>query len=217
MGMAWTIALGVSDCESAILRASVVLLSDDFQRKRLRFRYRLCSVVDGMDLREPSTFSHVYAAHAGEVEAIARRVLGCRAQAQDVTHDVFLRLWTNPGAFDPARGDVGRYLRMLARSRSIDAQRSRAAASRAGERLRSTAGSGVTDAVEAGRDDRAQLIRALRKLPGPQREALVLSYWADMRDHEVADHARVPLGTAKSRIRLGLRRLRDDAELELVS
>jgi RNA polymerase sigma-70 factor, ECF subfamily len=168
-----------------------------------------------MDLREPSTFSRVYAEHAGEVEAIARRVLGCRAQAQDVTHDVFLRLWVNPGAFDARRGDVGGYLRMLARSRSIDAQRSRATAARAGERLRGTPGEGVTEAADARGDDRAQLIRALRKLPGPQREALVLSYWADMRDHEVADHAGVPVGTAKSRIRLGLRRLRGDGELEL--
>ena len=184
---------------------------------RLRIRYRACTVYASMDLREPSTFSRVYADHVGEVETIARRVLGCTAQAQDVTHDLFLRLWVNPGAFDPSRGDVGTYLRMLARSRSLDALRTRAAAGRADDRLRGVASEHAVGApIEARGDERAQLIRALRKLPGPQREAVVLSYWADLRDHEVADHAGVPLGTAKSRIRLGLRRLRGDAELELV-
>ncbi len=168
-----------------------------------------------MDLREPTTFSRVYAEHAGEVEAIARRVLGCATQAQDVTHDVFLRLWVNPGAYDAARGDVGAYLRMLARSRAIDAQRTRAAAGRAGERLRTISDAPVAAPPAEPDHERARLVRALRRLPGPQREALVLAYWADLRDHEVADRAGVPVGTAKSRIRLGLRRLRGDAELEL--
>ena len=170
-----------------------------------------------MDLREPCTFSRVYGDHAAEVEAIARRIVGCPAQAQDVTQDVFLRLWVHPGAFDPARGDIGRYLRMLARSRAIDALRTRGAAGRADARLRATADPLVTPPAEAPGDERAQLVRAMRKLPGSQREALVLSYWADMRDHEVAHHACVPLGTAKSRIRLGLRRLRGDTELELTA
>jgi RNA polymerase sigma-70 factor, ECF subfamily len=166
-----------------------------------------------MDLREPSTFSRVYADHAAEVEAIARRVVGCSAQAQDVTHDVFLRLWVNPTTFDAKRGDVGTYLRMLARSRAIDAMRTRGAAGRAGDRLRAATHALPASATEG--DDRAELVRALRKLPGPQREALVLSYWADVRDYEVARHAGIPVGTAKSRIRLGLRRLRGDEELVL--
>ena len=169
-----------------------------------------------MDLQEPSTFSRVYADHVGEVEAIARRVLGCAVQAQDVTHDVFLRLWVNPGAFDASRGDVGTYLRMLARSRSLDALRTRAAAGRADDRLRGVEREHAMVApIEARGDERMQLIRALRKLPGAQREAVVLSYWADLRDHEVADHAGVPLGTAKSRIRLGLAKLREDLRTAL--
>jgi len=164
-----------------------------------------------MDLRDPSIFSRVYADHAAEVEAIATRVLGDRAHAQAVAHDVFLRLWVSPAAYDPARADVGAYLRMVARSRALDAQRSRSAAGRATDRMRDVAEPGVAETpstVAEISDSRRELARALRALPGPQREAVVLSYWADLPDHQVAHRAGVPLGTAKSRIRLGLRRLR---------
>ena len=176
-------------------------------------RYRSARV-GGVDLRNPVTFSCVYTAHAAEVEAIARRILRCRAQAQDVAHDVFLRLWVNPESYDPSRGDVGGYLRLLARSRALDADRSRRAAGRAGDRLRATTVETVAPKLDD-QDQREHLVRALRRLPRAQREALVLAYWGDMRDHEVADRAGVPLGTAKSRIRLGLLRLRGDGELEL--
>ena len=166
-----------------------------------------------MDLRDPETFTRVYTEHAPIVERIARRLLGDRAQAQDVVHDVFLRLWVNPFAYDPARSDVGSYLRLLARSRALDAGRARGAAERATERARiaaeqtPSAGDPTSRPSEA-RDVRHELGRALRTLPEPQREAVVLSYWGDLPDHQVAHRAGVPVGTAKSRIRLGLQRLR---------
>ena len=166
-----------------------------------------------MDLRDPSTFSRVYADHAREVESIARRVLGDGAHAQDVAHDVFLRLWTNPGAYDPARGEIGAYLRLLARSRAIDAQRTRRAGECAGERFRHdvAADPHVAEFAPASaemREVRRDLGRALRPLPDAQREAVVLAYWGDLPDSQVASRSGVPLGTAKSRIRLGLQRLR---------
>jgi RNA polymerase sigma-70 factor (ECF subfamily) len=165
-----------------------------------------------MDLRDPETFSRVYAEHAPHVESIARRVLGDHTQAQDVTHDVFARLWMHPAAYDPERADIGAYLRVLARSRALDAERTRRAAGRAGERLRSLdpapSVDGEASASAETRDTRRALGRALRALPEPQREAVVLAYWGDLPDYQVARRSGVPLGTAKSRIRLGLRRLR---------
>lgn len=163
-----------------------------------------------MDLREPTTFSRVYAEYAPTVEAIARNVLSDQAQAQDVTHDVFLRLWMNPESWDPDRANIGAYLRLLARSRALDAARSRTAAGRASDRLRDTVVRVGPWVHEAGVDDRTEVRRAVRRLPHPQREAVVLQYWGDLPDHQVAVRAGVPLGTAKSRIRLGLRRLRDE-------
>jgi RNA polymerase sigma-70 factor (ECF subfamily) len=169
-----------------------------------------CTLVRQVDLREPTTFSSVYAEYAPVVEAIARHILGDPVQAQDVTHDVFLRLWTHPDAWDPERANIGAYLRLLARSRALDAHRSRSAAGRAKVRFREALAR-LEQAPDAP-DARDEVRHAVSRLPGPQREALVLQYWAGLPDHQVARHAGVPLGTAKSRIRLGLRRLRTEFE-----
>ena len=63
------------------------------------------------------------------------RILGNAAQAQDVVQDVFLRIWRRPGAFDAGRGEIGSYLRMMARSRALDLWREGQAAGRASDRL----------------------------------------------------------------------------------
>jgi RNA polymerase sigma-70 factor (ECF subfamily) len=163
-----------------------------------------------MDLREPTHFSRVYSEYAPAVEAIARHILRDPVLAQDVTHDVFLRLWMDPEAWDPKRASIGAYLRLLARSRALDAHRSRSAAVRATDRMREIVARDEPTEVEAAVSEPSELRRALRKLPDPQREAVVLQYWGDLPDHQVARRAGVPLGTAKSRIRLGLRRLREE-------
>jgi RNA polymerase sigma-70 factor (ECF subfamily) len=137
-------------------------------------------------------------------------VLRDDARAQDVVQDVFLRLWRRPESFDERRGPLGAYLRLMARSRAVDMWRETQAAGRAGERLSlvadrpATGESGeFTAAIE-----RQALGRALGRLPDGQREAVVLTVWGGLTAAELADHAAVPLGTAKSRVRLGLTKLR---------
>lgn len=169
-----------------------------------------------MDLTDPLQFDRAFRDHSRGVHASAYRVLGDAARAHDVVQDVFLRLWRNPGRFDPARGDLGAYLRLMARSRALDLLREGQALERAGDRLQL-----VVDRSEApveGRPAPAAELRqeattvrtALTRLPAAQREAVVLAYWGGLTADEVARRARVPLGTAKSRIRLGLARLRDE-------
>src|SRR3954453_943582 len=77
-----------------------------------------------MDLSDPVTFARMYDEHGPAVYGAALRVLGNPAAAQDVAQDVFLRLWRRPAAFDPRRGDLGAYLRLMARSRALDLWRS---------------------------------------------------------------------------------------------
>jgi RNA polymerase sigma-70 factor (ECF subfamily) len=170
------------------------------------------------DLSDPTSFARVYDEHGPGVYGAALRVLGNPATAQDVAQDVFLRLWRRPGGFDAARGDLGAYLRLMARSRALDLWRSAQAGDRATDRLKIASGREAPRAEEQPaahleRDEHQRRVRAaLGALPEPQREAVVLAYWGGLTADEIAARSGVPLGTAKSRVRLGLRRLR--AELE---
>jgi RNA polymerase sigma-70 factor, ECF subfamily len=167
-------------------------------------------------LSDPTYFEKVYDEHSRGVYAAAFRILGNAAQAQDVVQDVFLRVWRRPGTFDAKRGELGSYLRLMARSRALDLWREGQAAGRASDRLKVVVAAAEerpddrpSDAAE--RDDHRRAIReALRGLPAAQREALVLAYWGGLTADEIARRSDVPLGTAKSRIRLGLTKLRDE-------
>jgi len=165
-------------------------------------------------LHDPGVFERAYDQHSRGVYAAALRVLGNPAQAQDVTQDVYLRLWRRADAFDPRRGELGSYLRLMARSRALDLWREGQAAGRASDRLTLVVGRAEerVDDVPAPAAERAEaritVRAALYKLPAAQREALVLAYWGGMTADEIARRSDVPLGTAKSRIRLGLAKLR---------
>ena len=168
------------------------------------------------DLSNPQTFQQVYDEHSKGVYAAAYRILGNGAQAQDVVQDVFLRVWRRPGAFDEKRGHLGSYLRLMARSRALDLWREGQAAGRASDRLKVVVAEdeGRADerpSVAVEREDARTIVRdALRRLPQAQREALVLAYWGGLTADQIARRSQVPLGTAKSRIRLGLTKLREE-------
>jgi RNA polymerase sigma-70 factor (ECF subfamily) len=174
-----------------------------------------------LDLSDPAQFQQMYDLHSRGVYAAALRILGNPAQAQDVVQDVFLRVWRRPGAFDSRRGELGSYLRLMARSRALDLWREGQAAGRASDRLKAVVelseervDDRPSSAVE--RDDSRAAVRdALRRLPDNQREALVLAYWGGMTADQIARRFDVPLGTAKSRIRLGLAKLREDLRISL--
>jgi RNA polymerase sigma-70 factor (ECF subfamily) len=171
-----------------------------------------------MDLSDPATFAAVYDEHARGVYGAAFRILGNAAQAQDVAQDVFLRVWRKPHTFDQRRGELGSYLRLMARSRALDLWREGQAAGRASDRLKLVVAQDEPrtedrpePAVER-EGDRGAVRAALRELPDAQREALVLAYWGGLTADQIAQRAGVPLGTAKSRIRLGLAKLRAEFE-----
>ncbi len=168
-----------------------------------------------MDLADPQTFARTFEEHERGVYAAALRILGNPAQAQDVVQDVFLRVWRRPEAFDARRGELATYLRLMARSRALDLWREGQAAGRASDRFKLVVEAAPetveSPAVEAERDEtRDTVIDALKELPEPQRNALVLAYWGGLTANQIADREQVPLGTAKSRLRLGLARLRQE-------
>jgi RNA polymerase sigma-70 factor (ECF subfamily) len=168
-------------------------------------------------LNDPDGFRTAFAEHHRKVYAAAFGVLGDAAMAQDVVQDVFMRVWRRPEAYNPARGELGTYLRLLARSRALDLWREGQVRARAADRL-TLAGGGAPEArVEEQPSDMfergetgATVRQALGQLPATQREALVLAYFGGLTADQIAKRVHVPLGTAKSRIRLGLARLRDE-------
>ncbi len=169
-----------------------------------------------IDLHDPTTFQTAYDEHQRGVYAAAFRILGNAAQAQDVVQDVFMRVWRRPKAFDARRGELGSYLRLMARSRALDLWREAQAAGRASDRLKLVVADdeGRVDerpGAAAERDETREAVRdALRRLPEAQREALVLAYWGGLTADQIATRSHVPLGTAKSRIRLGMAKLREE-------
>jgi RNA polymerase sigma-70 factor (ECF subfamily) len=169
---------------------------------------------------DPRSFEALYRAHAPGVYHAAYRVLGRQSEAEDVTQDVFVRFWRDPSRFDPSRGELGAYLRLIARSRALDLWRQEQAAGRARDRLKVVAsedeGRDARPAAVAERDEQRAAVRAaLRTLPASQREALVLSYWGSLSSSEIAARAGVPFGTARSRIRLGIEKLRRECAATL--
>ncbi|MDO8187122.1 sigma-70 family RNA polymerase sigma factor [Conexibacter sp. JD483] len=157
-------------------------------------------------------FSETYRRLAPAAVRAAERVLHDRAAAEDVAQDVFARLWERPDAYDPARGSLASYVTMVARSRALDRWRSRQAADAATERLSYDAdlhsdGNAVELAWHRQRVEAS--IAALREAPDEQRQAVLLAYGAGLSAREVAAATKVPIGTAKSRIRLGLIRTRE--------
>jgi RNA polymerase sigma-70 factor (ECF subfamily) len=173
-----------------------------------------------MDLSDPAIYARAYDEHAPAVYGAANRILNDAAQAQDVTQDVFLKVWLDPGKFDARRGELGSYLRLMARSRALDVWRQGQTAGRASDRLK------LVVAREEPRtedrpapmaeleSDRRAVRSALAQLPDNQREAVVLAYWGGLTADQIARRSNVPLGTAKSRVRIGLTKMREHVESE---
>ncbi len=165
------------------------------------------------DLRDPIQFNRAYNEHGPAMQAAANRVLHDPAAAEDVVQDVFMKLWRRPTAFDPSRGSLSSYLTMMARSRALDRWRSRSARAAAVERsareqtVEAPAQESAAEPVFR-RDSQQRVLRALETLPGDQREAVLLAFGRGLSAGEIAAAAGVPLGTAKSRVRLGLQKAR---------
>jgi RNA polymerase sigma-70 factor (ECF subfamily) len=174
------------------------------------------------NLRDPDGFSTVYRRLAPSAYAAALAVLRDGEAAQDVVQDVFCAIWTRPDAYCPERGSLSTFIQVMARSRALDRLRSSAAAAAAltrgayEARVHATTAEPPSETVI--RRDRARtVLRALDDLPDGQRAAVLLHHVGGLSDSELARATQVPLGTAKSRIRLGTRRARDAVQARLAA
>ena len=154
--------------------------------------------------------AEVYRRHGGAVYGLARRVLDNAAEAEDVTQEVFLRLWNTPDRFDPARGSLRSYLLAQSHARSVDVIRSQnSRRARESSDAMKTARAGYDMQNEAWDLTLAhQVSEALATLPDDERRAIELAYFEGRTYVQVAEILNQPEGTVKSRIRNGMRRMR---------
>lgn len=160
-----------------------------------------------------AALSALYDATSRLVYGLALRILSDPADAEEVTLDVYTQAWRQVSRYDASRGDALTWLLTLARSRAIDRLRSRA-----GGRKREQALDVVSelpgDAPDPERQsafaERARHVRrALSSLSPEQRQCIELAYFEGLTHVEIAERIQQPLGTAKSRIRLAMVKLRD--------
>ena len=150
-----------------------------------------------------------YVTHRDAAYRAAYRILGDGPAADDAVQDAFLKLWTGSAQFDPARGSMRGLVVTIARHTSIDVIRKRTRRQRT-ENTYCTDETSVTEGPEHAteRADEARHVRAaLRALPGEQRRAIEMAYFSGLTRREIAASARVPEGTVKSRMRLGMKKL----------
>ncbi|MDP5182910.1 sigma-70 family RNA polymerase sigma factor [Blastococcus sp. BMG 814] len=148
--------------------------------------------------------------------ALARRILADDGLAEDVLQDVFLGVWRDPDAYDRARGSFSSWLLAVVHHKAVDAVRREESQRRRQNRAEDQA---VLEGPVAARDveDDAwsrvvsqQVRSALGELPAAQKEALTLAYYGGYTQREVAALTGTPLGTVKTRMLAGMRRLRSE-------
>jgi RNA polymerase sigma factor (sigma-70 family) len=157
---------------------------------------------------DESAVADLYDQFSSFVFGLARRVTGDRTAAEDVTQDVFVACWERPEAFDPDRGRLRTFLGTLAHRRSVDwvrreEARRRRAARDAALVVRVPDVEEMVSALATAERVRAEVER----LPVEQAEAIRLAYFGGKTYRQVAIELGIPEGTAKSRLRLGLRRI----------
>lgn len=162
---------------------------------------------------DPDALDEFYDRFSGSAFGLARRILGDDGLAQDVVQEVFLAVWRSSAAYDAGHATVSTWLMAMVHHKAVDAVRREESQRRrrrlAEEDLTLSARSTVRDVEDdAWHRLEAERVRAaLAGLPQAQREALVLAYYGGYSQQEVAALTGAPLGTVKTRMLAGMRRL----------
>ncbi len=162
-------------------------------------------LMDRVRTRDANAFEALYDTYHRLVFGIGLRMLGDPAMAEDLTQNVFLKIWTAPDAF--RGGSFVAWVSRVARNRALDVLRSRAVHPESDIPADLPLDGALDDDVLARID--AQRVRdALATLPAEQRSLIELGFFGGITHQELARRTATPLGTVKTRIRSGLRQLR---------
>ncbi|MCU1379638.1 MAG: polymerase [Acidimicrobiales bacterium] len=170
------------------------------------------ALLAGLGAGDPDASAAFVRRFQGRVFGLAVTMVGDRAVADDVAQEAFVRAWRHAGAYDARRGSVTTWLLTITRNLAVDALRAMRSTPTDPDVLAAmlppTGGSGPDGAAVAA-EDAARVRAALAALPPEQRRAVVLARFSGLTAAEIGEREGVPLGTAKTRIRAGLLRLRE--------
>ncbi|ANF31390.1 RNA polymerase subunit sigma [Leifsonia xyli] len=162
---------------------------------------------------DQEAFSRFYDATASRVLGLIRRLLIDAAQSEEVAQEVFLEAWQSATRFDPNKGRAQTWIMTMAHRRAVDriraSQASRDRDTAVGIRDLPTAYDQVAETVEV-RVEHERVEEAMRTLSEAQRRAVTLAYYGGLSQSEVAAELGIPLGTAKTRLRDAMIRLRQE-------
>ena len=168
--------------------------------------------MDRMIRGDQSALAELYDRHARAVYSLALRVVGDRADAEDVVQEVFTQAWRHCSRYDRARATVAGWLVMMTRSRSIDHLRSRKARpdtqSATVDMPDPPGQTPAQDAIVIAGEAVQRVRRALGELPATLRAPLELAYFEGLSQTAIAEKLGEPLGTVKTRMRTALQKLR---------
>lgn len=160
--------------------------------------------------RDDSALGVLYDRYGGLAFGLAYRVLRDRGQAEDIVQEAFLSVWRRAATFDARKGSARGWLMSIVHNAAIDRRRGRFRHQQDEVDIEDHAWRLADDDVwedVSRRLDREQVRQALAQIPNEQRETLELAYFGGLTQAEIAEQTGEPLGTVKSRARLGLRRL----------
>lgn len=158
--------------------------------------------------RDPAAFERLYDDHHRLVYGIAMRMLNDVATAEDVTQSVFMKVWTSPDRF--SGGNFAGWLVRMTRNRVLDVMRSKSYGH--AELPEQQPSDELPEDQAFASLDAARVRSALKQLPAEQRDLIEMGFFGGISHEEIARRTAIPLGTVKTRIRTGLRRLRSALE-----
>ena len=188
---------------------SDVTLQQEVNAREMQWRDHISSIAAG----DESALAVLYNASSRLVYSLIFRILTNATDAEEVTLDVYTQVWRNASKFESHRGTVMAWLVIMARSRAIDRLRSQRNFSLTVGLENDSGGYAVCEdtpeSQTVGKESVKYVRRALEDLPREQREAILLSFFSGLSHPEVAERLSIPLGTVKTRIRLGMLKLKD--------
>jgi RNA polymerase sigma-70 factor (ECF subfamily) len=170
----------------------------------------------GIQNEDPDALSQLYDRYSGIIKALILRVIHNDAEADDLLQEIFMEIWNQAKNFSAQKGKPLGWMVTLARRRAIDGLRKKQAYARAEERLQNETEQQPeawvlnTTEAEITLGDRRVIIRqVIDSLPPPQQEAVELAFFKGMSQREIAAKTNTPLGTVKTRLELGLKKIYD--------